>query len=461
MVKKSMLWDILLILISVIVILYKFNSIPADLVYDEVDFTRAALSLDRAALTPYTPLATGHSTPYFYIILASFKLFGVTPFALRLPAAMFGILSILVFSLILKQIFPEKKYSISFYNLKIPLYFLASLLLVSMRWYFHFARFSFEAAFLIFLELVSVYMLMRIFQKAHLVGDLRGRDPDSAQFSTSTIGKERKAGLHDTIDLKYTVLCGIFAGLAYNSYLPGRIFFLLPITMIIYLIYKKKLHWKGMILFLIPFVLSILPLNLYLAQHPDIRIGQLSYMQNTELTLQTKAQFFLNNTLKLPLMIFMPGKGDIWGVHNYPLKPALNPIMNLLFFGGMLYGLFKKRTLIMGLFFIWIFLASLPTLFTYPWENPNMLRTITLLLSIGYFSALGMLAVQEMFKKKSLQIFISGAIITIVIISVGYEIRTYYRYQASVIEDAFNLRQDVYGIKDREFQKLYFKLMEK
>ena len=72
-----------------------------------------------------------------------------------------------------------------------------------------------------------------------------------------------------------------------------------------------------------------------------------------------------------------------------------------------------------------------------------------------------MIEVKEMLKKKSLQIFISGAIITIVIISVGYEIRTYYRYQASVIEDAFNLRQDVYGIKDREFQKLYFKLMEK
>src|SRR3990167_10202174 len=158
--KKSILWAIVVLIISVVIVFYKFNQIPADLTRDEVEFTRLALSLSGEPYAPYTPLATGHSTPYFYLILASFKLFGVTPFALRLPAAMFGVLSILIFSLILKQIIPEKKYSISFYNLKIPLYFLASLLLVSMRWYFHFARFSFEAAFLIFLELVSVYMLM-------------------------------------------------------------------------------------------------------------------------------------------------------------------------------------------------------------------------------------------------------------------------------------------------------------
>ena len=93
MTRKSILWAILVLIISAVFIFYKFNQIPADLTRDEVEFTRLALSLNAQSYTPYSPLATGHTTLYYYLILASFKLFGLTSFALRFPGIIWSSLS--------------------------------------------------------------------------------------------------------------------------------------------------------------------------------------------------------------------------------------------------------------------------------------------------------------------------------------------------------------------------------
>src|SRR3990167_11207344 len=156
--KKSILWAIVVLIISVVIVFYKFNQIPADLTRDEVEFTRLALSLSGEPYAPYSPLATGHSTLYFYLILASFKLFGVTSFALRLPSAIFGVLAPIVFYAIIKQIF-SKKFSFFKFQISISIALLLTLLLVTQRWYFNFARFSFEPTFLVFLELTALYFL--------------------------------------------------------------------------------------------------------------------------------------------------------------------------------------------------------------------------------------------------------------------------------------------------------------
>jgi predicted membrane-bound mannosyltransferase len=91
--KKAILWVIILGLISAGVIFYKFNQIPSHLDLDEAEFARLAISLYKEPLTIFSPYATGHATPYFYLILASFLTFGLNTFALRLPSALFGFLN--------------------------------------------------------------------------------------------------------------------------------------------------------------------------------------------------------------------------------------------------------------------------------------------------------------------------------------------------------------------------------
>ena len=95
---------IILTLISAFLIFYRFTDIPKYLAFDEVEFAKLALSLQNKPYTPYSTLATGHSTLYFYILLTSLKTFGINTFALRFPAAIFGILSVIMFYLVIKEL---------------------------------------------------------------------------------------------------------------------------------------------------------------------------------------------------------------------------------------------------------------------------------------------------------------------------------------------------------------------
>ncbi len=165
---KKILSIIILIIISIGVIFYQFPNIPKNLSFDEVEFTKLALSLDNKPYIPYSPLASGHSTLYFYIILLSFKLFGITNFALRLPSALFGVLSVLVFYFLIRKVFEKLNTEYRILNTLLP--FSLSIIFITSHWYFNFARFSFEATFLIFLELTS--LLFIISWPLHPAGDM-------------------------------------------------------------------------------------------------------------------------------------------------------------------------------------------------------------------------------------------------------------------------------------------------
>ena len=202
-------------LLASILIFYKFPNLPKYLAFDEVEFAKLALSLDNKPYIAYSTLATGHSTLYFYIILLSFNIFGVTNFALRLPAAIFGILSAIMFYLVIQMSFradpsadrgveKSSKRSLDFARDDL-MPFLLTIIFLTSRWFFNFARFSFEATFLLFLELVSIYFL---------------------------------------ISKKSLFISGLFAGFAFLSYTPGRIFFLLPLSFIISMSLRGSAGWR-------------------------------------------------------------------------------------------------------------------------------------------------------------------------------------------------------------------------
>ncbi|MCX7955585.1 MAG: glycosyltransferase family 39 protein [Patescibacteria group bacterium] len=405
---------IFIIFFSSFIIFYRFPSIPQNLAFDEVESAKLALSLEKKPYTPYSPLATGHSTLYFYILLFSLKIFGINSFGLRLPSAVFGILSVLIFYLILKK-----------FNDKLAL--LVSFLFFSSRWFFGFARFSFEATFLLFLELLSIYFLL-IF----------------------LFYEEKKFKNRFFLPLFFS---GLFAGLAFNSYLPGRIFFILPLLILILkfinLSFSQKqksqnkinLAIQSFLYFLIPFIIIIIPLTLYFFKNPDTRVDQLFFWKNHEMTINQKIIGTLENVKSIFLMHFL--KGDINGRHNYPGKPALNPILAILFFTGLIISLQKifkkesKKNIYYFLFIIFYFLSLLPSFAVYPWENPNMLRTYSALPSIFFFVLTALENIFEKIKtKKTFQILF----IAILLFSSFYEIRTYFKYQTSVFNQAFEIK---------------------
>ncbi len=415
---KKFLPILILLIFSVLFIFYKFTDIPKFLAPDEVDFARLAYSLENKPYAPYSQLATGHSTLYFYILLASLKTFGANIFALRLPAAIFGVLSILVFYLIL-EIALKKKW----------LPFLLSMILLTSRWFLNFTRFSFEPTFLLFLELTSIFFMLKFYEI------IKATTPPAKR---------------DGVNFFYLIISGLFAGLAFLSYTPGRIFFLLPLSLIILSFPRRRESSdsgspirSGMtriLYFLIPFIIIITPLTSFLMTNKDSRVDQQFLLTNHELSINEKASGLWNNISSTTLMLFT--KGDMNGRHNFPGKPALNPILGILLLIGVIISIKNFKNLCNKIFLFYFLISLLPALMTYSWENPNMLRTYTVLPSLIYFIGLAILFINNLINKiikaKLYKYFILYTLYFILILSSVYEMHTYFVYQPHSFKNSFN-----------------------
>jgi phosphatidylserine synthase len=145
-----------------------------------------------------------------------------------------------------------------------------------------------------------------------------------------------------------------------------------------------------------------------------------------------------SNISSTTLMFFT--KGDMNGRHNFPGKPALNPILGILFIIGFIISLKNYKNRYSLLFIIYFFLSIIPALMTYPWENPNMLRTYTCLPSTVFFIGQGIIVLFLFFShkfKKYLQI-ICLVIVVFICFSSAYEIRTYFIYQPLAFKHSFD-----------------------
>lgn len=413
---KNNWWGIVVIslLLSIFIIFYRFCMVPQSLTFDEIEFAKLALSLDKTSYTPYSPLATGHATFYFYILLQSMKLFGINSFGLRLPSAVFGVIVILLFYFVIKKSLSK----IEHFHAPLIHQVLATaglFLFATTRWFFNFARFGFEGTFLLALELASLLFFLHYL---------------------------------DHKEKKWLVGSGLFAGLAYNSYQPGRIFFSLILVSLFLFVMERKNNRLDFsffsrktvvtfLTFLVPFIIMITPLTVYLTQHPDIRVNQLFYPANTEMTVGEKVSYFGRNVASTVLLFSV--KGDVNGRHNYPNKAALNPIMSALFLAGLFFVLRDIKNKVNQLFVLYFCLSLFPTLLTYPWENPNMLRTITTIPSVVYFATYTIGKIYHFVEsrrwiKNSLLVVLLFAVLCL---SALYDLRTYFMYQAPVFKEAF------------------------
>jgi len=407
--KLSLSLFLIVFTAAICVVFYKFNQIPRFLTRDEVEYGLVINFINHNPLTPYTPVATGHATLYFYIINIFFALFGVSNQILRLPSAVFSILSAVVFYLTLRLIFKNQLIA-----------FLGGLSFVFLRWYFNFARFSFEVTFLLFLELVSTYCFFLYYQK-------------SSPLKTKLLA---------------IFFSGLFAGLAFNSYLPGRIFFVLPLFFLgldftVSLFRKRNIRacGKSLLYFLIPLIVSITPLLLHVTTHLDVRVQQQSYFDNKGLTVNEKIEFLKESTF-LNLQMFY-GKGDINARHNYPGKPAINLITLILFIIGLLIGLrfiYKRENQYFLLFLIFGFV---PTILTYPWENPNMLRTYTMIPALIYFITVALSIIYSLLNKKIDKKIIFALLFSVVVMSAIVDLRSYFVHQVLNMDEAFESRDKI------------------
>ncbi|OGK08744.1 hypothetical protein A2767_06110 [Candidatus Roizmanbacteria bacterium RIFCSPHIGHO2_01_FULL_35_10] len=442
--KKTIIELLILLCISLSIIFFQFNQVPKKLSWDEVEFTRLALDLENKPYTPYSRLATGHSTLYFYIILSSIKIFGLTNFALRLPSALFGVLNILIFYLITSLVFTKIKYfSNSFLNSSfIP--FLLSVILISSRWYFNFARFSFEATFLLFLELCSIYFFIKFVQSSFWQARNERVKNRSSEPRFRTSYNPERGKSRDRNDVKNLIISTVFSGLAFLSYYPGRIFFLLPLGFLVFYSPKRLLK-RNLLIFTTTFILISSSLITYLATDKDLRIQEQLFIADKKLTIKEKVSYLGLNTIKLGYMF--THSGDLNGRHNYPGKALFNPVTGAFFLFGFLVALIHLKNYYNQFFLSYFILSLIPALFTYPAENPNSLRTYTAIIPSIYFLGNGLIYLfQSEQKSKTLLLHVILFLLVLFALSSLYDFRTYFLYQKVVFTKAFELNGSIQRI---------------
>jgi hypothetical protein len=195
--------------------------------------------------------------------------------------------------------------------------------------------------------------------------------------------------------------------------------------------------------FLIPFLIIITPLSNYLLTNNDTRIDQQFFLKNKEMTINEKVDGLWKNISSTALMFNV--KGDVNGRHNYPNKPALNPILGILFIIGLIISIKNFKNLYNKLFLLYFLISLFPALMTYPWENPNMLRTFTALPSAVYFIGVVIyyliaIATRLSFGKIIPKYLIFNTFYLILIFSCFYELRIYFKYQSTVFNQAFEIK---------------------
>jgi len=376
---------LVLLAVGLLVIFYRYREIPAHLTWDELDFTHLAMSLSNQPYIPYSNLATGHSTLYFYILNTSLKLFGVNSIGLRLPSALFSVGSVILLYILFLKVFKNNIAA-----------FAGALIMETSRWFINFSRFAFEAPFLLFLELSSLYFLLKINKNSTLA----------------------------------VIVTAFFVGLAFHSYTPGRIFFLVPLVYL--LLMKNK---KNLLIFIAVFLLVISPLLFYLFTHTDSRVDAVSvFAQNVSFL--RKIEIVLINMKQTAIMFFK--EGDWNGRHNYPGKPAINPLLLVGVLVGLFYSLIHIKQKYNFLFLLFAAVAFIPALLTIYTQNPNMLRTYTVLPALAFCVTVVVNTIINTKNNKHKYIVLSFAF-GLILISSLYEIRGYFLYQSTVVKNAFEL----------------------
>ncbi|MEK7071221.1 MAG: hypothetical protein AAB966_05425, partial [Patescibacteria group bacterium] len=256
--------------------------------------------------------------------------------------------------------------------------------------------------------------------------------------------------------ISYLVAASVFAGLAFNSYPSGRIFFVVPLFYILISNNPVRKKIKDILL-----VISIV----FIMSFPLIYTIQKSGDPRFQKVVVRKIEHVTSNLTSTVGMLYVGG--DMNGRHNYPGKPALNPILALFFTIGALAVIKNIRKKWNALFIFYFVVSIIPSLLTEPKQNPNMLRTFTVLPTIIFCIGISFIVIQNYSKKLKIKKFILPIIAVLIIISSLYELRTYFNFQAEVFHQSFDIHERLNKIvpvfktvksDDEFYSTIYYKL---
>ncbi len=365
---KKYIWLGLIILLFLVTRLYKINTVPGSVYWDE-----ASIGYNAYAITTDLKDEWGETLPlhfrafgefklpvYIYSVAILTKIFGVNEFTLRIPAALFSLGTVLIVYFLVSRITKNNKLAL-----------LSSFLLTISPWTFIFSRTGYEATAGLFFFLGFVYYL--IFNE----------------------GEKRN-----------TFLAVSFAVLSFYSYNSFRI--LIPLFFGVwflktYLFDRTKIKKPIFgILALMIFMISLVPaIKLYKFDSGAARLTTIGIKE---------PKTFITNYFSHFSYDFLFKNGDINDRSQVPGWGQLYFVGFPFFLMGIFVLLTNKNK------FSWVFIAflligALPAAVTR--ESPHALRSILLAPTFSIISSLGIFRLLERYEiKKYSNFFLVSLVVT-------------------------------------------------
>jgi len=400
---------ILVIISASFLRIYELNNIPNGLYADELSSGYDAYSVletgkDRYGIfLPILFRSFGDYIPgaYNFSIIPFIYLFDLNAFSIRLPAAIFGILSVILIFFITKRIFNEK------------IALIAGFFSAISPWHLQYSRIAFPAISFLFMFLLSFLLLLKSIK-----------------------------------NIKYLILSSITLGLTFYTYAVSKLF--VPLFLLIFLIiYRKnfnfnvvKKNYKVIIIAIIIFVLiSFLPFYLTFYGKGNERFSELSIF-NKEKT-DTPLKEFIKNYFSYysPDFLFFGGDKNLrHGIRNIGQLYWFDIILVLTGLILALLNLKKKKN---KLLIFWLLIFPIAAALTNE-GNPHATRSLIGLPVFIILSSYGFYYIFNFLKKNNKRILkiIFVIFILLSVFNIGYYFKNYYIDYPRYSKDLFQAKLD-------------------
>jgi 4-amino-4-deoxy-L-arabinose transferase-like glycosyltransferase len=364
---------VLIILLAAALRFYRLTALPPGLHYDEAFKAVTASGLlqgERPRL--FFESDMGEEPLAMYLVAGALALAGGEPWAVRLPSALVGTLSVPLAWWLGRELLSTARIERSGLRkresplLRRQLVGLGSaLVLAVLYWHVSFSRIGMEPILVPFFAMLAFAALARA-----LNGGNRG-------WSWMLTGLALGGSLY-TYKAGYFVpfLAALFVGYAA---IVERGFL--------------RRHWRGLLLAALVFLAVAAPIGIYFATHPA------NFLQRPASVAVTgeaggAAGPWRGLAANLPRvlgMFFL--EGDTNPRSNLPGRPALDPFLAVLFLSGLAWSLLGLRRARRALPLLWVAVMVLPTLITE--DAPHFGRAIGTTPAIALLCAMGLLAIWD------------------------------------------------------------------
>ncbi|MBI2623346.1 MAG: glycosyltransferase family 39 protein [Candidatus Liptonbacteria bacterium] len=421
MSRNAKILLVLIILLAGFFRFYDFVSTPPGLYPDEaMNGNNALEALRTGDFKVYYPENNGREGLFINIQAAFLDFFGVNePWVLRLPSAIFGLLTVLGIFFLTRELFRENPklqdsnskqitnvqklkgseiWKLGFGNSEVALF--ASFLMATSVWHIIFSRIGFRAIMAPFFIVWTIYFLLRAFHnnsKFHIPNSIFG---------------------------------GVLFGLGMYTYIAYRVS---PVLIFIIILWywrsapesRKRIFHASCFFILASFIVA-LPLGLYYLNNPADFLGRTA--QVSVFSSPTPLRDLGSNILKTTGMFNFEGDGN-WR-HNFAGRPELFWPVGIFLLAGLTLGIravFKKPSSSFSflILFSWAFLAALPVFISNE-GLPHALRAILMIPPVIILAAAGGIALYNSIKKRTPSFFLDAAAVIVIVIVMVEPYTTYF-----------------------------------